>query len=1695
MKHPLLVVIEPDKLAVSQYVHTQHLKLSIGNSESELYIPPEQQTIYDLYLFWPRPISSSSTYTANSLLSSFYYCVCHIEYQLILWKVLRKPFGFGTAAAVLVLSHLQPRSTVSMNPESTDIGHNNGSSPSLNERIKSLATKPGSSSPVGRAHSGSPDTNQGSPSSTRQSRYINAENAFKARCSNELKPTLPAEKRIAAAYEISKEIELYSADALLHIWTVAEDLTTENASLEARKAGFTLLKASASHSGILKERERIFSMIIRPVDASQATLQISALQRLTKEGQELHPFEDKLVPFLNHSLEGWFVAAELAREARAGNGATKTEPNRNPPSLASGTGRSDDDSGKDLSSKDYLKQSRFGDDTGILRAFYLVADILRHHPGLFYNDQLDFLIEQLTSIALAARSRKDIRGTLKVFSAIIENGQLPASALESCVHVLCNIFGLQDPKCDKDVWGCLSNLLKSDHQAAAKNVLINLLIDPPNDNSIEKTITVARGAVLIIGRVAGDSSLGVVLINDIQSLARGLINVHNLDAQLDAAALKTVKSLALNERVAEAIAGEDWSILVENFEGIFGAPSTLKDVSSSSPLYNLMPSSQTFKRETTSDVSEDLQTTAKRIINIIRTHWESLDQRKLTVLTDVLIHIALRVPSVWVDAVNAMRFQGALDPGSNNWIPHLRMLFKKIFVDTTQSGDAVCLVLRILEEMFPIVKTDSKRTAMYEHFLRDACKILGCETSLPISVTACLAELVTQCGPNIENDTFQPLLHVIEKALRVSLSDPAMPAGALDRTIDCLVKMFLRSLLHSSFKTRKLYNLLLSLAAPSNPTTVRLSVIKLLTRLRCDAKEAIELVSSPDSLGLASVIFRTEATALSQDSITTTSNRTSTYEQPHATRIGRSSVVDNFKTVRSRSTTRSANFRERFLQPTHPLWMYDGPSNGLPEDPQRGRSQVVFSNASSKENPNNLDVSSWLDVVIGILEEGGDWEVYSYILVHLPSQLSNRSLFVRHVRQLQTMLNLVVAQVERTGNKPFSTPLPETGIKPRDIVLCLYHTLIMLLPYNEHFGRRELESTVRAFANGLDRWDGVGKCCIHALALCCHEIPSVIDKWMFNIIQKMQQKVTQSDLAIDILEFLSGLAGLPDACTTATAKVPDAHSDAIAEDGGFYMTVFGICIRYLDYARDQRQGQQTGHPGTRSSLQPSRQSGSVSEVVQIAEASQASDVQTSLFEYVSALAYHVITSWFLTIEVSRRARHVGWITKGLACNDSPGNPMLEEQSQVILDMMHRTVFSDLGETQPDERFVEPHEIPIRKTWLDGMSILTLEILPSNNSGQFTKRQASGTTHASYYHNTAQMPEHHIKGRKNDFDSHSQGLPDVYPNHMFLQISSTIAPLPIPLQPIVLPDNDVIRRALRTFDRIDTVDGHKAGVIYIGDGQSSEAEILANSQGTDAYEAFLSGLGTKVKLQDAKFNTQGLDRVSNIDGTDTYAWRDRVTEIVFHIPTMMPRDPENDPQGVKKKAHVGNDRVKVVYNDSGRTFDFDTLPSEMNFVNIVITPEAHSGGEGSVTAKKLQKATEEGELESSATKLYGYYKVQTICSPKFPQLSPAANLKVVSAEALPTFVRNLALNASLFCQIWSVVLGHGEYYSSWRVRLKEIIRLRKEYANTNVSANVAYPLGPGPPPIYDGDSYTGIVSVGGIAEANYFHMSLDFTRWT
>lgn len=1348
-------------------------------------------------------------------------------------------------------------------------------------------------------------------STSRRSGLGDEEKTSKSSFLDELDPKWPLEHRIAAVDEAVKQIPLLSTHVILELWSLTEDLTWESASLEARKAGFTLLKATVSHPEVFsQERARFFRMIITPAPPSIVSLQIWALEDLTKNGSTLEPFEAEIVTFLTSSLDTLFSASQDARKVRSERRAHAVKLNGR--SSEASTSDTVSHYGLDRALGDIVVQSKIGEEKSLIGALYLIKDITTYHPSAFNSVKLELLIAKITLIAKQTTSRRALHGVVRILLAVTTHTQLSLQEVVPCLRIVFEIYRTPNINFEEELERCLSNLLQPEAQVALKDNLVSILMKKRRDPGIQGTST------------------------EEEMLLKGMINC--------------------------------------------------------------------------------------------------------------------------------------------------------IFTNPPKSEVSCGAAIKAFSSLFIEVRLNTVNKALFEELLRELCTKVNQQQELPSSILNALADLAAVCGPDITNKTFDVLLDLIEIKSRISSLDPEEAAKVTGETADCLVRLFLRCTPESASKTIKVYRVLLLAAAPAKSTIVRLSVMKLLARIRCDSDQAIEIVLIPDGLRLAGTLCRTADTATSLSSMHLQNNRESMQEQSPSNRQGRASVVDITRTMRSRSATRSSNFKDQYSQPTPPLWMYNDWTKGLPEDPRKGPSQVVYSSPPTDENAAVIDLAPWLDIMIDVLREGSDWEIYSYILVHLPSQLSNRSLLSRHVGQLQILHNVIVEQLEKSS---FNKPPQHTKMVGGDVALCLYHILTVLLAYYEHLGRRELDKMVRAFSSGINKWDRPGKCCIHALALCCHEIPAVINRHIFNIVQKLSMKITQSDLAVDILEFLGNLARLPEACSNATARVPDTHSSSTAEDGSFFKTIFGTCILYIRTTREQRS-MPAVDTLSQSALKSPRRSGNSGDVTDMPELGR------QFPDYVYALAYQVIIFWFLAIDVSQRAQHVGWIAKELAWQDTSGVEVLEEQSQVILDMMHRTAFSDLGESEPLERSYGLDEKPMHQTWLVGMSIVTVELLPTSDIGQITKRQASGTTHATYRHNTARLPEHHIHHPKSINGHSSKESHDVFPNHMLLQLTSTIAPVPIPLQPIKLPDDDFLRRALRIFDLIDTVDGHKAGVIYVAEGQSSETEILANDHGTDAYEAFLSGLGTKVKLQGAKFNGQGLDRESDTDGTHTYAWRDRVTEIVFHVTTMMPSDPADDLKSDRKKSHIGNDRVKIIFNDSGKPFHFDTFQSEMNEVNIVITPEAHSRrGETARIKRGSKESLLDHQDHSSAADVFGYYKVETFSSSKLPQLSPAANAKVVSADALPGFVRQIALNASVFTQVWSELLGQGEYVSSWRSRLKAIKKLREKYGNTHASANISYPMpsDADAPTYLEGNEWNGKLAFGGMAEPNQLLRSVDFTRWS
>ncbi|KAL1891251.1 Tuberous sclerosis 2-like protein, partial [Sporothrix stenoceras] len=961
-----------------------------------------------------------------------------------------------------------------------------------------------------------------------------------------------------------------------------------------------------------------------------------------------------------------------------------------------------------------------------------------------------------------------------------------------------------------------------------------------------------------------------------------------------------------------------------------------------------------------------------------------------------------------------------------------------------------------------------------------------------------------------------------------------------------LVQIFMDTMNTDASKASQVFEALVSLARDKRcPVDARLSALKLLFRLRADWAHRIFLVSNTESEALAAVLFRTEA-ALERkmaDEVTQeilarqarnepgaplpsggggTSN-----QQQHPTRVTRGVSFGQGSgggpqdrpgfPGRTASNARHRTTAPRYRQ----LWSLPDP-DALPQTPIANASTVLFSHewderitrgvdtkAKAKESKSSddagtategvtstspddaknegnsdaeptllvLDMTAWLEVIFDILTRGANWELYSFALVHLPSQLSNHAVCRGAVPVILRFRSHLCEQVRMNSSQE---PPAATGLRRPDVQTCLLQTLTMILSYHEYFQRQEGDDLVRTFIMGLTDKNPIS--CVHALSICCYELPHATSKSLVNILQKMSQIITRPGVAVHILELLACLS-----------RLPWLYSNFREDE---YRIAFGVCFRYLQAVRDRRKSSRVSHasvseqgsvstyngygmgafdphgpemPGNTQPLQPS-----------------ASD---DLPQYVYALAYHVLTFWFLALRVTDRANYVTWIASRLFI-DNDGRQITDEQAQITLDFMQRVAFSDADESAPadDPDDDTGQDAAPARSWVMGNSILTIQPAASKAGfARITKRQPSGTSYYTIQENLQPPPPHQTRGPIDPMEGisgqthHSQAANPVLPSHLLAQL---LAPVPqqydSPLRPIPLPNDDAVDRAFRAFDRNSTVDGHKVGVIYIGEGQTDEAEILANVSGSSDYVDFLNGLGTLVRLKGATFNTQGLDREYDSDGAYTFCWRDRVTEMVFHVTTQMPTDRERDPICINKKRHIGNDYVNIIFNDSGLPFKFDTFPSEFNYVNIVITPESRA----SFVARRelsLQKQRED-EKEALMQEQYlqqqqqrddpqqqqqpppprqkramPFYKVQVMSKPGFPEISPSARTKIISLKALPDFIRLLALNASVFSQVWATRQG-GEHISSWRNRLRQIHRLRERYGPAALAA-----VAPSPPP--------------------------------
>ncbi|KIX10381.1 uncharacterized protein Z518_01463 [Rhinocladiella mackenziei CBS 650.93] len=1255
------------------------------------------------------------------------------------------------------------------------------------------------------------------------------------------------------------------------------------------------------------------------------------------------------------------------------------------------------------------------------------------HTG-FDSSELSRTVDCITTLCLNASRQSDINGGISILYTILSHFEYPKNGLEQTLVVLCaSAANLPDPP--DHLFDCSRILASGCLNEEFMRILYSFIRTPTLENN-SKNLSHARGATRLLRNLTDERYKEGGFVLNLEKFIDSLHFTANQGIfRFCNDIISSLHTILSSEQRKPDIPGIDFSKFLDIIHLCLkmnpGGPHGGKTTSSTQDDER----DRQFERH-----FRDREAMAKRLARDFDWVWENLSPETRNAISELfLVYPQYATPSQLTQTLEYVKDKYLTSEEHDTRRKYSDDVYRQIVQN--QSLPSPCRLKGIevlVKSGNPSEGTSSEHTdGAYVWILNKLLDQFDVERDSQMFET--LLKSLEYMASNYQEAAKEQELTMrsVERLNDLIITGPA--GGPFNEELanlatKVLVTIFCYSIHTDAKAAVRAFQVLLEAASPrckSRPA--RLVAKRLLFRMRADDAGFIYVNEASESQHIASALLRTQESA-----------DLFNYEMPTSQRHSASST--------SLSTKSDGG---------DPLWMYPHTENVT--FPFAGRQSGIL-NVDLSMSPQvhaELDMNTWLMSIIMCLQNDADWETYSYTVVHVAAQLSNITLFVNSMQAVVKFRQVLCDQIVTNS---FREAPSSTGLKKSDVALCLFNILVPLIPYatrkSEAIQKGFGDDLVRTFLSGIGgAWEGTPRGCIHALSICSLEIPSSVATLYPTIVDKMSKNMTQAHLTTHILEFL-----------IEVALLPEMHSKFNPDE---IKMIFGICIQFLEKTREQhsvasppgRMNPSSRHSGMNFRRPPYR-------------ASMLTDI--GLPQYAAALAYHNMIFWFLSLRLEIRSKYVPWIVPRLVWKNGRGEETIDEQSQVMIDMMQRTAFSDLGEPSPDPNFASPEDGPVSSaSWMVGLSVVTAQTAGHTGKTQIIKRQASGTTYARYQQTTTRLPSHHAPSHTEI--RHHEATTEILPPHILLQMMASAAATSVADQPIRLPEEDFVTRALEIFDRIPTVTSHKIGVLYIGKGQTAESEYLANTSGSPDFERLLRSLGYIVSLEPPlRFNPQGLEYPR--DGQRTIAWRDRVEEIVYHVPTMMPTDLEDDPQCITKKSHVGNCHVNIIFNRSGQPWSFDSFKSQLNYVNIIIRP-----------------ACRERETPD-ANFMPGFYSVQVVTRDDLPNISPAADTKIISAAQLGPFVRVLALNANMFCQTWNTKDSDSEFPSAWRARLQQIKRLKDRVMSK--SGDKHAPAAPFGSSSSSGSSTSGgrktpvpREELGRLQKDGTLASQLDFSSWT
>ncbi|KAK9467473.1 hypothetical protein V1512DRAFT_261271 [Lipomyces arxii] len=1471
------------------------------------------------------------------------------------------------------------------------------------------------------------------------------------------------EDRLVAANAFADAIKRSAVSkSVVEIWYAAQDMLTPNNPVDVRKAAFNLLNACIAYDGdedATSVNKLVYyrTLVEYPV-SNDFDLQLRSLKALTKNGRELPvlgPTESPLALILSTWLNVIFKQVVQDR------GAAKAV-------------------GQDLNSDD---RASLPSEENLHDISAYIINLLKFNYYAFDEKGIVLLLKDVLNICRKTSSKSDIIEGIDMVNTLTVYGNLPLSMLRQSIETICAASSLI-PELFTMCWEIILHLMNSHLATNMVGTLYDILREKKAPSR-----GVLKGAIVFLQKLLEHDPTNQKVYNlNLNSTTRSFNIVMNSanNILIDQAVCKSMMKLLLNNEVYNNIRYEDYkspdSPLVIIARASKNAILPIKGVEMSSGL-----------DEETDPANSVRHYLEQILLKLKASYLADTFAGPAELLIGFFLEVSPHLDEETADLVVSYYVQEHICfPSTSGWQNHVEEILQAFYRDQSRSLALRTKVIHHMKAVYWIVKEVCEEDVVEQFLDRIFSSIpiesdmnmlaqvidfgVGVAALLEIDGFKKLVALFHSCmrthNQAISNSTTQkrqsimdlnstefnlttsiPALHSSQSSASSSQSKVAPLTSELGPTIEdvpivftashiiakAFVIMFLHGLERNGAKCAVIYKTLLKITnVPSewDPETVVI-IYRLLFRIRVNKASRVVLLTITDMDGLADTLGRhypRMAPEARKDALWIHPEPDEILGAPIPPRASYYVTVcgnDNKVQLESRYAQEGDEITEEYY-------------------------------ITRKQGIAGLNISCWLSSIVQQLKDGASWEVYSFILGHLAPQLANLQLYMYSKTEIQWLRSVFCEQI---STKIPSVELPR-GISRADIQAVLVRTMSSLLSYHMFFSKIDQDNIVKALLVGLMSSEKVAAPSVHSLLVCSYEFPISIKKFLSQIFTSFQTKITNPGLSVHILEFL-----------TAMARIPSVTSNFTQDD---FKRVFAMSFKYMEHANDLSS----------SSSTPTSPAAAAS-----------SNLSRVLSQYLIALAYSVVSTWFLAMRMSDRKDLAPFIIRGLllangnraslqtagnvpsAGPEKPG-PMTpsDERSWASIDLISRftysdvelkmhTVFSGLSRNRPKSEVVG-------NIWIHGISIVSIETFVKTGMSQVVVRRPSGTSSFNIFPDNRMVPSLTdpkllLSGgaslRSSNTEARSPSPPadsisaddqlSFLPGYFFTELvtppefQSTLSPTLIQN-----PSEWATVRAISMFDRTPVVEFHKIGIIYIGLNQSSENDILANSVGSKPYLDFLDDMGKLIRLRgNTQVYTGGLDTENDTDGEYAYAYSDKITQAIFHCTTIMPSRRSGSGSGSEsesedapfdgeslsnKKRHIGNNYVNIYWNDSGKQFQFDTIRSQFNFINIVISPHTRHATtfDPDSTSSSIASALIGGSEDSSLQ----FFKVRVFVKPSVDAStifsSPASHLKVIGKSSLSLFVRNIAFNADIFAVVWHA-RPDDEYLSNWQYRLRQIRNLR------------------------------------------------------